>query len=121
MFDASSKMQSGILTGNTIELGNYDECVSATSASTINNRTIRGRHCMATVDIVLSPEAPALSLTSSICVPSSCDAAHVTSLLNSTVEKYKSYIGMNIIHVTNSTSCSKVEDRPWTLGEIITT
>lgn len=45
MLDSSSKLQSGILSGNYIDLGNFDECLSATY-KTSDIGQINGQYCL---------------------------------------------------------------------------
>lgn len=44
MFDASSKIQSTILSGNLIDFGGFDQCLSIEEQT--NSGVIKGQHCM---------------------------------------------------------------------------
>lgn len=88
MLDASSKIPSGLLEGNLIDLGMYDECVEVRGNTT--DADIRGRHCMYSIDVNLRSASSTLGNyenllkpTFSICLPSSCTAEDVMHLLNS--------------------------------------
>ncbi|XP_039295369.1 O-acyltransferase like protein [Nilaparvata lugens] len=80
MIDASTQLQPGFLQGNTVDLGNFDECIE------INNRkhNITGKHCF----IHYYVEANALPTVTSlqhvlngICVPSSCSQLNLLYIL----------------------------------------
>lgn len=43
MFDASSKISNGLMEGNVLDLGNYEECLAI--EDTFENKTILGRYC----------------------------------------------------------------------------
>lgn len=47
MYDSSSKVSSGVLSGNINNFGDFDECLNAKSPST----GIRGKYCLAYVKI----------------------------------------------------------------------
>lgn len=53
MFDASSKIPNGILQGNLVDLGNYDQCLSI-SHEIPDDHTIKGKYCQ--IKIPLPPE-----------------------------------------------------------------
>lgn len=48
MVDAWAKPQTGILTGNSMHLGNFDECISIDFRSN-DSQNIRGQYCSAFV------------------------------------------------------------------------
>ena len=48
VFDASTKFPHGILYGNTIDLGNFDECVELSLP--FKNSTIEGQYCLIQVE-----------------------------------------------------------------------
>lgn len=50
MLDASAKIPSGLLMGNIVELGNYDECI-AVQGNSSKGQIIRGQHCMLRVSL----------------------------------------------------------------------
>ncbi|KAK9692757.1 Acyltransferase family [Popillia japonica] len=54
MWDAWAKPQTGILTGNSMHLGNYDECLSVVKAETANETAIYGQYC----SIFIQPHDP---------------------------------------------------------------
>lgn len=59
MFDASAKFPSGILSGNTFYLGNYDECIGINVQ--LDNDVIKGQYCLPKITI----EIPNIPLSNS--------------------------------------------------------
>lgn len=45
MLDATAKLQSGVLYGNVMHLGNFDECLEISKK--LENNTIKGQYCTA--------------------------------------------------------------------------
>lgn len=46
MLDATTKLQPGILYGNVIDYGSFDECLEIEGVLTAdNNKTVVGKHC----------------------------------------------------------------------------
>lgn len=43
MFDATAKIQSGVLEGNTMQVGSYDECLKIDVV--VNGSQINGQYC----------------------------------------------------------------------------
>ena len=104
MLDASTKIPSGILAGNIVDLGMFDECISISEI--LEETKIQGRHCMYSFKMQKFP----LDIKFSICLPSSCDAQDVIFIF----EKLKN----NSIYDFNAT-CSSVH-RELSVGTIIT-
>ena len=52
MYDSSAKLPSGILRGNTNQLGDFDQCLSIGTDKASN---IEGKYCLASVDIEATP------------------------------------------------------------------
>jgi hypothetical protein len=48
VLDASAKLQSGILVGNLVSMGNFDECIAVTDVQT-HLGTFSGKHCLASL------------------------------------------------------------------------
>lgn len=49
MFDASSKIPSGLLSFNGFDLGNFDECYNLEDV--INDEAVYGKYCLGTIPI----------------------------------------------------------------------
>ncbi|RZF38761.1 hypothetical protein LSTR_LSTR011985 [Laodelphax striatellus] len=81
MLDASTQLQSGFLQGNTVDLGNFDQCLA------IDNRknNITGQHCFIYYEVDGAGSLPTVTdlqhVLSGICVPSSCSHMNLIHLL----------------------------------------
>lgn len=118
VFDASSKLPSGLIRGNLKDLGMYDQCIAVNV--TKNNTIIRGRHCMYTAAITLSDATTLpLSPTLSVCLPSACDKDQVIEKMQMLFDFLEDFFNGNKINVTSAV-CSVVDNNSWNLGTIIT-
>ncbi|XP_051154580.1 O-acyltransferase like protein-like isoform X2 [Leptopilina boulardi] len=111
MADATSKLQPGILVGNIIDLGMYDECLSINVNK--NGSLIRGRHCMYSLSTNKKEIMPMLS----ICVPSICNATDINRLLNLIINNITDIHEFGI--ELKSTTCSRIDTLEWSNGSII--
>ncbi|OXU18234.1 hypothetical protein TSAR_008168 [Trichomalopsis sarcophagae] len=111
VFDASSKIPSGLLAGNMFELGMYDECLVAKGIS--EGVEIRGRHCMYTITVTLGEgESLPFSPSISICIPDSCNGDDVISLFESfTSTNSNQLLGFGL-KVTSAT-CLSIDQQVW--------
>ncbi|XP_033226196.1 nose resistant to fluoxetine protein 6-like [Belonocnema kinseyi] len=114
MLDSSSKIPSGILTGNIIDLGMFDECISVQMVK--GNIKIRGRHCMYSITLANQNSSVPLQPTLSICVPSACNANDVETFLNKTIHDIQLVKDLEIAEVT--ATCSSVGPQEWSHGSI---
>lgn len=48
MLDATAKLQSGMLVGNLVSIGHFDECIAVTDVQT-HLGSFNGKHCLATL------------------------------------------------------------------------
>lgn len=46
MLDATSKLQSGILSGNTADFGAFDQCIAVQSSVNHDINEIKGKYCL---------------------------------------------------------------------------
>ncbi|XP_021707319.1 nose resistant to fluoxetine protein 6 isoform X1 [Aedes aegypti] len=96
MLDAWAKLPAGIFQGNTIDLGNYDECHKVdheTGNETVGR--IQGRYCQMTIPLNLSSlqarQFPSdngnngLTLQLGTCFPATCEASQLNSIFNSSI------------------------------------
>lgn len=51
VFDATSKLQSGIISGNLYELGHYDQCISIERENGFL-QSVNGKYCLGTAAIL---------------------------------------------------------------------
>ncbi|KAL7286332.1 hypothetical protein TKK_0019290 [Trichogramma kaykai] len=109
MIDASSKLPSGILQGNFVDLGMFDECISVYDNS--SEFEIRGRHCMYSIGITLGNFTLPMNPSLSICVPSQCSADDIAYLFNNTLQTISPSNHSMISLAT--TSCSIIDKTIW--------
>ena len=114
MLDSSTKIPSGLLQGNIVDIGQYDECVSAHGKSL--NVEISGRHCMYSIRLPETNTTIPVSPTFSICVPKSCDAAEVVEYLNSSLQEIDF---LNPGFKIDSAECAKIDREVWDYGLIL--
>ncbi|KAF7284842.1 hypothetical protein GWI33_021485 [Rhynchophorus ferrugineus] len=136
MFDASSKIQSGILYGNLFEFGNFKQCVSIHTKDT-DSGSLRGKHCT----LKVYPDTKLLKkilsfrhisekrwdkvkvfventpLAWSICVPDSCDVddvlPHFRKLIKSLTQ------GLNLtIELRNINCLTELNDKGFNRSEL---
>ncbi|XP_058803540.1 uncharacterized protein LOC131671268 [Phymastichus coffea] len=111
MLDASSKLGSGLLQGNLIDLGQYDECIAVHSNSSDND--IRGRHCMYSISATQENVTIPINPTLSVCLPTTCSAEDIVSVFSRTISRINKLGVLNMKIV--STTCSPVDPTVWDL------
>lgn len=116
VIDASSKIPSGLLMGNNVDLGMYDECMAIREIA--NGEEIRGRHCMYTISVLMNNTS--LQETLSICLPSTCEPKDVVTLLTAAFQTISDILPINIPITVQSSTCSVVDAPDWTPGGIAT-
>ncbi|XP_074109043.1 uncharacterized protein LOC141533851 [Cotesia typhae] len=117
MFDASTKIPSGIFQGNIKDLGMYDQCLKVNA--TVGNETIRGKHCMYTLEGNFnSTKLPVESLMS-VCFPATCSPKQVKEKMQKLLNMAEQYLGNHKIVIKNAT-CSEIDNQPWELGAKVT-
>ncbi|XP_054260160.1 O-acyltransferase like protein-like [Macrosteles quadrilineatus] len=132
MFDASSKLQSGLLDGLLIDLGNYNECIETIEPK----HKFTGQHCLVETRGILPPELHEKinydmsvippdyldevksvglfnDLMFSVCVPSSCSAQDVKVHMDHVLAP------INASSVLYETSCSTNQPLPFRLTDYI--
>ncbi|KAH8238144.1 hypothetical protein KR032_000126 [Drosophila birchii] len=113
MIDSWGSVPSGILTGNLIDLGNYDECLR------IDQHSVKGKYCLARFAIL--PNAPAfLSLKTAVCLPASCSAAHMDTMLR---RLFQSILNTELnpdVALINEDTCHTAEKEPFDALTIFT-
>lgn len=115
MLDSSTKIPWGILKGNLVDLGMYDECVSVLNIK--NEKKIQGRHCLYSFKLEKIP----LPMTFSICVPSTCNGKDIKFIFDKINEKINKTDGMKNWKIHNfSATCSNIGKREITIGTIVT-
>lgn len=79
MFDSITKLPAGLLDGNGIDLGNFDECIEINVKEDVDS--FRGQHCLAKANFNMMEKEKEL-LTWSMCTPSSCTAYDLSNLMS---------------------------------------
>lgn len=85
MVDSWGTFPKGILYGNMIDMGNYDECIENKKYMN-DNLTIKGKYCFAQP---LSSQR--INIRIGICFPSSCSAMHMDTFLRQLLQKLLSF------------------------------
>ncbi|XP_060075376.1 mucin-1-like, partial [Ylistrum balloti] len=81
MIDASGKIPAGILDGNMVWMGSYDECLK------VDTEKFQGQHCTTTLSVasILGSmfDIPAgLDVHLGVCMPDSCNVSETNAVLN---------------------------------------
>lgn len=82
VLDASSTVPSGILEGNIVELGSYDECVRIKGE--FADISIRGQHCMYEIGKIRESSIIPYNPTMSICLPRDCNVDDLINMIKVT-------------------------------------
>ncbi|KAH8365340.1 hypothetical protein KR084_011219, partial [Drosophila pseudotakahashii] len=100
MIDAWGSIPSGLFTGNSYDLGNFDECLNIRRV-TSPSRTIQGKYCFLSVS----------SFNIATCFPASCSAVHMNAFLGQLMGQLlnTSSLAMSI----SDGSCQTSESEPW--------
>ncbi|KAF5285094.1 hypothetical protein FQA39_LY16783 [Lamprigera yunnana] len=82
MFDANSKMESGLLRGNVRHLGSFDECISVNED--FGNITLIGKYCLANLifnDVNIAMKNGSKTVfQGAICFPSGCATKEIQQI-----------------------------------------
>ena len=122
MLDASSKIPSGLLEDNVVDLGQYDECVNA--RGTWKNVEIHGRSCIYAISFEeIYPAATVFKPMLTMCVPATCEPEDLMELFNQTINmideqikqlnKTTGTIPFGLGAKVTSVSCSEVDGIVW--------
>ncbi|XP_033217532.1 nose resistant to fluoxetine protein 6-like isoform X2 [Belonocnema kinseyi] len=115
MLDASSKIPPGLLIGNFIEMGMYDECMEVYVNKT--GSEIRGNHCTYVLHLSYKNKTLPVNPLLSICLPVSCQEKDLSNIIHKRMENTGSYQAYNVTSI--EVHCSDVHVRDPT-GAIIT-
>ncbi|KAL0275852.1 UNVERIFIED_CONTAM: hypothetical protein PYX00_003579 [Menopon gallinae] len=98
MLDASTKLPPGLLTGNLIDYGNYDECIGAEA-----RQPLVPQHCAASLDVPARRTEDNSSLNIpvvyrwSYCLPQSCPAELLQSVLSEVFETVPIEVNVTVL------------------------
>ncbi|KAH8337676.1 hypothetical protein KR074_006562 [Drosophila pseudoananassae] len=99
MVDSWGSIPSGLFTGDSYDLGNFDECLSIEKLVE-ENRKISGKYCFLTIS----------SLKIATCFPASCSAATMESFMEKFLQTmFKISMSIKI----NESGCQTSEKEPW--------
>ncbi|XP_026847251.1 nose resistant to fluoxetine protein 6 [Drosophila persimilis] len=113
MIDAWGSIPSGLLYGNLVDFGNFDECIKISKEIT-SSHSINGKYCFLNVSFSSLPQYVSL-LTNQYkiasCFPTSCSAATMNALLEQLMQKILNSNSINI--QIREDSCQTSESKPW--------
>ena len=109
MLDSSSKIPSGLLMGNVIEMGMYDECMSVKVKK--NGSEIVGNHCNYILYLSHKNKTLAVNPMISICMPLSCEENDLREFLHKRIQNIEGYQKYNI-H-SHDVLCSTAHTEKW--------
>ncbi|KAH8268347.1 hypothetical protein KR026_005456, partial [Drosophila bipectinata] len=99
MVDSWGSIPSGVFTGDSYDLGNFDECLSIDKLVE-ENRKISGKYCFLTIS----------SLKIATCFPASCSATTMQTIM----EKFlQTIINTSMSIKINESGCQTSEKKPW--------
>ncbi|ELT93751.1 hypothetical protein CAPTEDRAFT_212250 [Capitella teleta] len=99
MLDAQAKIPSGVLNGNFLWLGNYEQCLSVRALGVKNESLFRGKYCSAQIfPLALQGQFFALGL----CLPDICNKDDLKVLVLAALEELKQQAPV-------TTNCQPVE------------
>ncbi|XP_017083982.1 nose resistant to fluoxetine protein 6 [Drosophila eugracilis] len=115
MFDAWGTIPSGLLTGNSYDLGNFDECLNIQRETTLG-RTIQGKYCFLSVSLtqMLGLNIPYLgTFKTATCLPASCAASHMNTFVGQMMKQILNVTIPSSAMSISDSSCQTNESEPW--------
>ncbi|XP_072152288.1 nose resistant to fluoxetine protein 6 isoform X2 [Bemisia tabaci] len=111
--DSSGKIPTGLLNGNIINLGDYDQCVS-TSSEMNESTPFHGQYCLVSLVIEVPPEiifgftgstaedmfGSNIVLKTAMCVPSSCKPPAMEHAFNNLLDRVNPWLNETSIPIT---------------------
>jgi len=111
VIDSWGSLPSGILYGNLIDLGNFDECLGIDHFVN-SSHSVQGQYCLARF-----PLAPSISsylaLKTAVCFPASCSSAHMDSMLR---RLFQNLLGIELDpneSLVRDNTCQTAEREPY--------
>ncbi|CAK1578060.1 unnamed protein product [Parnassius mnemosyne] len=142
MLDATGKVPSGILQGNGIQLGNFDQCLGSQARVQLDTGSVvrvQGKYCLARID--LKAEHPDLeipvhlaqaknliksriddpghfvprfsTLSWGVCVPSPCSPEDVEGIVRDAIKHYQYSSGVSIRVRVDHRDCQMQRKQAW--------
>ncbi|XP_051859907.1 nose resistant to fluoxetine protein 6-like [Drosophila albomicans] len=97
MIDSWGSYPSGFFYGNSMDMGNYDECLSI-DKEVAENHIIRGKYCLASL----------LNMKIAVCFPSSCSVALINTFLKQLTNN-----ALLSPQISNEINCKTAEREPY--------
>ncbi|XP_070073178.1 nose resistant to fluoxetine protein 6 [Drosophila takahashii] len=101
MMDSWGKIPSGLLTGNTWDLGNFDECLSINQV--IGSQKIRGKYCFLIAN----------KTRIATCFPSSCSSTQMEPFVKGLLHRIPYFNSSGITVRISEAGCQTSEVDPW--------
>ncbi|XP_043644252.1 nose resistant to fluoxetine protein 6 [Drosophila teissieri] len=113
MIDAWGSIPSGLLTGNSYDLGNFDECLNIRKQIG-QVRTIQGKYCFLSVSPakLLGIETSLGTFRTATCFPASCSAVHMNAVMDQLMTKLLNVSGSSSGMSISEGSCQTRESEP---------
>ncbi|XP_039496877.1 nose resistant to fluoxetine protein 6-like isoform X2 [Drosophila santomea] len=118
MIDSWGTLPSGILYGNLVDLGNFDECLGIDHAET-STHSVQGKYCLSKLQVAPSFSAY-LSLKTAVCFPASCSAAHMDTMLRRLLQNLLNIELNPEVPVVNEGTCKTADREPYDALTIFT-
>lgn len=117
MIDSWGSVPTGILNGNMVDLGNYDECLGIDHV-VASSHSVQGKYCFA--KLTLSSLSEYWSLNTGLCFPASCSAAHMDTMLRRLLQSILSIELSTDLALVDENSCQTAEKEPFDALTIFT-
>ncbi|EDX06872.1 nose resistant to fluoxetine protein 6 [Drosophila simulans] len=115
MIDAWGSIPSGLLTGNSYDLGNFDECLNIRKEIIDQKRTIQGKYCFLSVSPakILRIERNIGSFRTATCFPASCSAVNMNAFVDQLMKKLLNVSVPSSAMRISEGSCQTSDSEPW--------
>ncbi|KAH8421520.1 hypothetical protein KR009_010927, partial [Drosophila setifemur] len=111
MIDSWGSLPSGILNGNLIDMGNFDECLGIDHAVSTSH-SVQGKYCFARFELAPSISSY-LALKTAVCFPASCSAAHMDIMLRQLFQQLLNVELSPDVELVRESSCHTAEREPF--------
>ncbi|XP_039483883.1 nose resistant to fluoxetine protein 6 [Drosophila santomea] len=114
MIDAWGSIPSGLLTGHSYDLGNFDECLNIRK-EVGQGRSIQGKYCFLSVSPakIMGIETSLGSFKTATCFPASCSAAHMNTFVGQLMGKLLNVSDPSSGMSISEGSCQASESGSW--------
>lgn len=118
MIDSWGTFPSGILYGNVIDLGNFDECLGIDHAVT-STHNVQGKYCLSKLQLASSIPT-FLALKTAVCFPASCSADHMDTMLRKLLQNLLSIELNPDVPLVSEGTCKTADREPYDALTIFT-